>query len=347
MMKVRWGIIGPGKIANRFAEGLSETHFGDLVAIASKSNKRRKTFGDKYNIINSLRFDNYEEILQCSEIDAIYISTPHTLHREWSIKAAINGKHILCEKPACINYEEGKKVINEVKNAGVFFMEGFMYRCHPQIQELLNIVKSNIVGRINLIKSSFGFNAGEIDPNSRLFNIDLAGGAILDVGLYPISFSRLIAGTISGLTFMNPKSIKGNAIIGETGVDETAHATLCFENEVKAEVSTSITKDMKNIAVLEGEKGKIILNNPWQPGKEGGPYRSLISIETEEKKENIEMKGKEHLFFFEAEFASKYIIEKRTQALPPAMTWEDTLGNLQALDSWRNEVGYKLPQDII
>ena len=99
---------------------------GDLVAIASKSNDRRTIFGDKFNIINSLRFDNYEEILQSSEVDAIYISTPHTLHREWSIKAAINGKHILCEKPACINYEEGKKVINEVNNAGVFFMEGFI-----------------------------------------------------------------------------------------------------------------------------------------------------------------------------------------------------------------------------
>ena len=126
MQKVRWGIIGPGKIANRFAEGLNETRFGDLVAIASKSKDRRKTFGDKYNIINSLRFDNYEEILQSPKVDAIYISTPHTLHKEWSIKAAINGKHILCEKPACINYEEGKKVINEVKNAGVFFMEGFI-----------------------------------------------------------------------------------------------------------------------------------------------------------------------------------------------------------------------------
>ena len=98
----------------------------------------------------------------------------------------------------------------------------------------------------------------KFNPASRLFDTDLAGGAILDVGLYPISFSRLIAGTVSGLTFMNPKRIKGNGIIGDTGVDETAHATLYFENEVIAEASTSITKDMNNIAVLEGEKGTIV-----------------------------------------------------------------------------------------
>ena len=311
MKKIRWGIIAPGKIANRFAEGLNETQFGALVAIASKSNDRRKIFGDKFNIIESLRFNNYEEILQSSEVDAIYISTPHTLHGEWSINAAKNGKHILCEKPACINYEEGKKVINIVENAGVFFMEGLMYRCHPQIQRVLSLIKSNIIGKIHSIKSSFGFNAGKTDPTSRLFNTGLAGGAILDVGLYPISFSRLIAGAVSGLPFMNPKNMAGNT------------------------------------ATLKGEKGSIVLNNPWQPGKEGGPYRCLISIDTKEKKETIELKGKEHLFFFEAEVASRSIIEKRTQAMPPAMTWEDTLGNLQVLDNWRKEVGYKLPQDII
>ena len=347
MKKIRWGIIGPGKIANRFAEGLNETQFGALVAIASKSNDRRKIFGDKFNIIESLRFNNYEEILQSSEVDAIYISTPHTLHGEWSINAAKNGKHILCEKPACINYEEGKKVINIVENAGVFFMEGLMYRCHPQIQRVLSLIKSNIIGKIHSIKSSFGFNAGKTDPTSRLFNTGLAGGAILDVGLYPISFSRLIAGAVSGLPFMNPKNMAGNAKIGSTGVDETAHATLYFENDVIAEASTSITEDFMNTATLKGEKGSIVLNNPWQPGKEGGPYRCLISIDTKEKKETIELKGKEHLFFFEAEVASRSIIEKRTQAMPPAMTWEDTLGNLQVLDNWRKEVEYKLPQDII
>ena len=116
MQKVRWGIIGPGKIANRFAEGLNETRFGDLVAIASKSKDRRKTFGDKYNIINSLRFDNYEEILQSPEVDAIYISTPHTLHAEWSIKAAKKGKHILCEKPLSVTVEEARRMIDAYRD---------------------------------------------------------------------------------------------------------------------------------------------------------------------------------------------------------------------------------------
>ena len=137
MNKVKWGIIGPGKIAHRFADGLKECSSGDLIAIASKTEERRNSFGDKFGIEKSLRFNNYEQIIETSEVDAIYISTPHTLHAECTINAVNNGKHVLCEKPACINYLEGKRVIKAVKSSGVFYMEGFMYRCHPQIVKLL------------------------------------------------------------------------------------------------------------------------------------------------------------------------------------------------------------------
>ena len=204
MEKIKWGIIGPGSIANNFADGLTSSYSGQLVGIASKSDDRRKSFGDKYDVHEDFRFDSYDDIINSEHIDAIYISTPHTFHAEWTIKAAGKGKHVLCEKPAAVNFKEGQQIIEAVRQAGVFYMEGFMYRCHPQMPALLKVIKEDRIGQIKKITSSFGFDTGKILPESRLFRQDLAGGAILDVGLYPISFSRLIAGTALGKKFINP-----------------------------------------------------------------------------------------------------------------------------------------------
>ena len=143
MNKIRWGIVGPGSIANNFADALTESYSGELKGIASLDDSRRNKFGEKYKIENNFRFTNYDSLLNSNEIDAIYISTPHTLHAELSIKAAGKGKHVLCEKPAAVNLIEGQKVINAIREAGVFYMEGFMYRCHPQIHALMKIIKEN------------------------------------------------------------------------------------------------------------------------------------------------------------------------------------------------------------
>ena len=345
MEKIKWGIIGPGSIANNFADGLTTSYSGQLVGIASKNDERRKSFGDKYDIHEDFRFETYDDIINSEHIDAIYISTPHTFHAEWSIKAAGKGKHILCEKPGAVNFIEGKKVIEAVKEAGVFYMEGFMYRCHPQIPKLVELIKNKTIGDVISIESSFGFDMGKTIPEHRLFNKDLAGGGILDVGLYPISFSRMVAGLANGKNFINPKNVTGNAKIGETGVDEISHGILEFENDIIAEVSTAIRENMINNAVIIGSEGKIELDQPWQPGRDGGPYHSTIKIIKKEKTESIDFKGPEHLFFFEAELSSQTIIKQKLEVPFPGMTWEDTLGNLKTLDQWRNAAGYLLAQD--
>ena len=347
MEKIKWGIIGPGNIANNFADGLTNSYSGQLVSIASKSEDRRKNFGDKYDIHSDFRFDSYEDIINSEHIDAIYISTPHNLHAEWTIKAAGKGKHVLCEKPGAVNLNEGKKIIEAVKEAGVFYMEGFMYRCHPQIPKLLEIIKNKTIGEIESIESSFGYDTGKTIPESRIFNKELTGGAILDVGLYPISFSRLISGVATGEKFLEPNFINAEGRIGDTGVDEVAHANLEFKNGIKAKVSTAIRESMKNNAIIIGSKGTIELPDPWMPGRNGGPYHAKIIINKNGQEEVIELKGPEHLFFFEAELASQCIAKEKIQPPHPAMTWEDTLGNLKALDTWRDIIDYKLPQDDI
>jgi len=347
MEKIKWGIIGPGNIANNFADGLTNSYSGQLVSIASKSEDRRKNFGDKYDIHSDFRFKSYEDIINSEHIDAIYISTPHNLHAEWTIKAAGKGKHVLCEKPGAVNLNEGKKIIEAVKEAGVFYMEGFMYRCHPQIPKLLEIIKNKTIGEIESIETSFGYDTGKTIPESRIFNKELTGGAILDVGLYPISFSRLISGVATGEKFLEPNFINAEGRIGDTGVDEVAHANLEFKNGIKAKVSTAIRESMKNNAIILGSEGTIELPDPWMPGRNGGPYHAKIIINKNGQEEVIELKGPEHLFFFEAELASQCIAKEKIQPPHPAMTWEDTLGNLKALDTWRDIIDYKLPQDEI
>jgi predicted dehydrogenase len=347
MEKIKWGIIGPGSIANNFADGLTSSYSGQLVGIASKNDERRKSFGDKYQIHEDFRFDSYDDIINSEHIDAIYISTPHTLHAEWTIKAAGKGKHVLCEKPGAVNYTEGQKVIDAVNEAGVFYMEGFMYRCHPQIPKLIELIKNKTIGEIVSIESSFGFDMGKTIPEHRLFSKDLAGGGILDVGLYPISFSRLIAGAASNEKFLEPEFVNVESKIGETEVDEIAHANIKFKNGIEAKVSTAIRESMKNNAIIKGTDGTIELPDPWMPGRDGGPYHAKIIIRKNHKEEIIDLKGPEHLFFFEAELASQSIAKEKTQSPYPAMTWDDTLGNLKALDQWRANINFKLPQDKI
>jgi predicted dehydrogenase len=345
MNKIRWGIIGPGSIANNFADALLQTYSAELTAVASFNDERRKVFGDKYNIQNNLRFENYDSLLNCEFVDAVYISTPHTFHADLSIRAAGKGKHILCEKPAAVNFKQGEKVIKAVQDAGVFYKEGFMYRCHPQIPALLELLKNKTIGDITKIISSFGFDMTKVIPEHRLFNKNLAGGAILDVGLYPVSLSRMIAGVQSGKKFVNPIKLSAEAQIGQTGVDEISSAIMEFDNGVIAEAYTAIMKNMDNNAVIEGSDGKIIIDNPWMPGRDGGPYHSNIRIIKNGHEEIREFKGPEHLFFFEAELSSQSILKEKQQVPHPGMTWEDTLGNLKVLDQWRQKINYKLNED--
>ena len=345
MNKIRWGIIGPGSIANNFADALLQTYSAELTAIASFNDERRKVFGDKYNIQNNLRFENYDSLLNCELVDAVYISTPHTLHADLSIRAAGKGKHILCEKPGAVNFKQGEKVIKAVQDAGVFYKEGFMYRCHPQIPALLELLKNKTIGDITNIISSFGFDMTKVIPEHRLFNKNLAGGAILDVGLYPVSLSRMIAGVQSGKKFVNPIKLSAEAQIGQTGVDEISSAIMEFDNGITAKADTAIMKNMDNNAIIEGSDGKIIIDNPWMPGRDGGPYHSNIRIIKNGHEEIREFKGPEHLFFFEAELSSQSILKEKQQVPHPGMTWEDTLGNLKVLDQWRQKINYKLNED--
>ncbi len=208
-------------------------------------------------------------MMRCSttpEVDAVYIAIPHPGHAEWAIKAAEAGKHVLCEKPLALTAFEADAMIHAARKAGTFLGEAFMYRLHPQTLKLVELIKSGVIGEVRMIKSSFGFAMPGFMPEHRLYANDLAGGGILDVGGYPVSMARLIAGAAAGKPFAEPDKVAGAAHLGQSGVDEWASALLHFPGGIVAEVSCSISLNQDNVLRILGTKGRIEVPDFWFAG---------------------------------------------------------------------------------
>ena len=334
MTHIKWGIIGPGAIANSFAQGLAQAPSAELVAIASRSEDRRSAFGDAHKVAPEMRFSDYDAICASKDVDAIYIATPHPWHRELSLKALEAGKHVLCEKPAGMTAQEVQEIIGAASQSGCFFMEAYMYLCHPQIARGLEILNSGEIGELCHIASRFGF-AAEFDPKSRLFDKALGGGGILDVGGYVMSFACLFA---KG----NPTEIEAVGRIGSSGVDETAFALLEFENGVTADIGVAVAVDLGSYATIYGTKGSVHFEEPWLPGSDQGHSNAKIEVTVEGKTRIEEQKHAQMLYAFEAEAASRAILDGKTEISSPAMCWKDSLALARTLDAWRHGVGYKL-----
>jgi predicted dehydrogenase/aryl-alcohol dehydrogenase-like predicted oxidoreductase len=339
MKKTRWGILGPGNIAQNFADGLAQSTSGALVAIASRSEQRREAFGNKNSVASHKRHSTYEALIIDTDIDAVYISTPHPWHAEWAIKAMRAGKAILVEKPAGMNAAEVVAMTEVAEQSGTFFMEAFMYRCHPQIARVLEIIASGELGTLRHIKTHFGFNAG-FDPTSRLYDRKLGGGGILDVGGYPVSLARLIAGAAAGMQYAEPMTVKGSGIVGKSGVDEVAYGLLTFASGFTAEIACAVARNMDNRAIITGDKGTLTLNDPWVPGRNVGPSDSSLIIDVGGKSRTENIRNPNQLFSFEAELASAAIANGLKQAPFPAMNWAESIGNNTTLDKWRAELNY-------
>lgn len=337
MKKIRWGILGTGSIAKKFAFDLKFSRLGYLYAVASRNIERARNFAEEFGCKKF--YSSYEDLIEDKEVDVVYISLPHIYHAEWSIKAAKKGKHVLCEKPLAVNYKEAERVISEVSKCNVFLMEAFMYRCHPQIMKLIELLKSKEIGEVSIIKASFGFKA-KFDPFGRVFNHELAGGSILDVGCYPISIARLIVGVLKNKMFDEPYEVVGFGKIGVTNVDEYVVGILRFKDDIIAEVSCSITFLQENTVKIFGEKGIITLINPWHAGLDG-KIPSLITIQHNDITKTIEISNNLPLYTIEAELVNNCILENKTQATYPAMSWQDSLGNISVLDKLRFAIGLK------
>ena len=334
--RIQWGIIGTGAIARAFAAAVPKSSTGDLLAVASRDIASATQFAKEFGIAR--RYGNYEALLADDDVQAVYIATPHPFHVEWVLKAAAAGKHILCEKPFALNHADAMTAIEAAREAGVFLMEAFMYRCHPQTARLSALLRAGTIGTVRLIQATFSFQAG-FNPTSRLFANALGGGGILDVGGYPVSFTRLVAGVALGQDFADPLEVKGLAHLGQTGVDEWATAILKFPSDILAQVATGITLNQDNVARIFGTTGSIVVPNPWISNRQSPDTGKLIVNRQGAPSEEIVIPVDVTSYTIEADVAGRAILAGNLEAPSPAMTWADTLGNLQTLDRWRASIG--------
>lgn len=339
-MTLQWGIIGAGSIAHAFATALDQTDSGALAGVASRDGRKAREFASKYGDVAS--YGSYQALLDAPDIDVVYIATPHPQHPEWAIKAARAGKHILCEKPVALNHASAMAMIEEARANDVFFMEAFMYRCHPQTGKIVELIRDGAIGDVKLIKAAFGYRAG-INPEGRLFANALGGGGIMDVGCYPVSMARLIAGAAVGTAFEDPVGLSAQGVIGETGVDEVATAELQFDSGILAQLATSIRVNQINTVTIFGEEGYVHVPSPWKPtGNE--PGSSVIQLHRPgSAAEEIVIGSSGWLYAIEADHVAAHIDDREA----PAMSLADTLGNLKTLDQWRDAIGLQFDEEHV
>ena len=336
--KLGWGILGIGGIAEQFARALPHSHSGQLVAVGSRSTDRAQTFARRHGVPHA--HGSYEALLADKQVNAVYIATPHPQHSLWVFRAAEARKHILCEKPLAINHAHAMAMIEAAREYDVFLMEAFMYRCHPQTSKMIELIREGAIGEVRMMDVAHGF-CSEFDPHHRLYANDLAGGAILDIGCYPVSLARLVAGVHLGKT-LDPVEVSGAAHIGETGVDHWSAATLIFPNDVIAHCSASITFRKDHTARIYGTEGHLHVTLPWFSGVfEGGTSTiRLHSCDGATKEINFDTG---FVFANEADTVAAHIDQR--QAPWPAMSWDDTLGNMRILDRWRSAIGLVYEQE--
>ena len=340
MNKIKWGIIGSGNIADAFAHSVKYCQDSDLVSVFGRNEEAVKKFSAKFTVKS---YTNLDSFFTSDEIDAVYIATPHSSHFTYSLEAIKNNKHILCEKPLTMNYLESMTLLSLAKEAKVFLMEAYMYRTHPQTFNILDHLDlfKNTQEKI-FIESSFGFSA-ELPKEHRLRNPLLGGGAILDVGCYPLSMVKLIAGNLQGMPFADPESINATGRLDETGVDLQSEAHLVFSDQIEAKISCAIDEEYSNDLKIKSGNLELIVEQPWHCGQFQDGNSSIKILDSGDLIKEVSYLDTVGLFTREIDHASKCIQEEKFESA--LVSHADTQSNMLWLDKWRQEIKIKCPYE--
>ena len=253
-MPLRWGILATAWIADLVAPCFEMAGGAELRAVASRDHARARDFAERHGL--SAAYGSYEDLLADDAVDAVYIAVPNSLHSQWIERAVAAKKHVLCEKPLTLTVDDAERAFMRAEAAGVVLMEGFMYRHHPQIQQLEAIIDNGALGEIVAIHSTFFTQAGD-ETNIR-FDPALGGGALWDVGSYCVSLSTLLGGG-------EPDAVAGVAVIGATGVDVGFSGLLRLPNGSTATFACGLEADLRTEATIIGTERTATLANPWLP----------------------------------------------------------------------------------
>ena len=337
MNPIKWGILGTGAIAKAFADALQETE-GELVAVASQSLERAEDFSKPYNCS---AIEGYQSLISLSEVEAIYVATPHTSHFELSAECLRNKKAVLCEKPMTINATETMALINISRKNNTLLMEAFMYKIHPQTQKVMKVIHENLTSPLN-IKAEFCF-AVDVPESHRLVNKELGGGSILDIGCYPMSISRHAVGAVNGKNFMNPVSIDGQGELNSQGIDLNASAKLVFEDGSIAEVKSATNlSSASDVEISDGET-TIIINQPWHCGEFTNRKSQITIQKSNGDQETIDIITDKGLYALEIDHFSENLRNQNTESY--LIPHNDSHGNMIALDTWRKALKVVYDED--
>ncbi len=259
MNSFNWGIIGPGSIANDFAEDLKLVKRPQrITSVLSHRQESAKEFADKHNVTNY--YTDIQQFISNRNFDAVYIATPHTFHFEQALACLNAGIPVLCEKPLVINAEQVQQLIEAAETNNCFLLEGMWIRFLPSINTLLDLIAKDKIGKIVSIKASMSYKAPR-DSDNRYFNPDLGGGSLLDLGIYPVFLSHLLLG--------NPVNVKATGKLSADGVDETCAILCSYETGAHALLESSIITQTALTAEIGGDKGVIRIMSPWNEKPEG------------------------------------------------------------------------------
>ena len=248
----RWGIIGAGHIAEKFCTALNFTEGAQVYAVASRDAAKGKDFGARHKAV--VVYDNYEALMQDEKVDIIYIAIPHVFHYAQTMACLQHGKPVLCEKPLSLSYQHTKEMIDVAKEKQLFFMEGMWTACMPAINKIRSLIAEGLIGEVKYLSADFGFTA-PVNLEGRLYNKQLGGGAMMDVGVYPLYLATAILG--------EPQQVKLLSNLTKTGVDEYVNLSLQYANGASAQLIASIVFQTDIEATIIGNKGRINIKSPW------------------------------------------------------------------------------------
>jgi len=251
MTSYRWGILGPGKIARDFATALNYTG-ASIQAVASRDVEKAKQFAADYKA--KQYYSDYESLAADKNIDIIYVATPHSFHAAHSILCMQHKKAVLCEKPLSLSYDQSLSMANVSKENDVFLMEGMWTRFMPAINKVKELIDREVIGAVRHISADFGFNL-PFDPKSRLYDIKLGGGSLLDVGVYPVFLVTYLLGS--------PTNIQSASKLSPSGADEYCNVLLQYAGGKTANIFSAITLQTGISATITGTLGRITIHTPW------------------------------------------------------------------------------------
>jgi predicted dehydrogenase len=307
---VTWGIVSTADINRKVIPGAKASPKVDLQAVASRDLERARAYASEWEIPRA--YGSYEELLGDDEIEAVYISLPNTLHVEWSIRALEAGKHVLCEKPLSRRPDDAAAAFDAADRAGRFLMEAFMWRHNPQTARLVELVQEGAIGELRLVRSVFSY--GLYDTSNIRLRTEVEGGALMDVGCYNVSASRLLGG--------EPERVFGEAWFGPTGTDWVFTATMRFPHDVLATFDCGTALPNRDELEAIGSEGSLFLDDPWHVLKPG------IELRRGDEVERIEIEQQDS-YRLELENLSDAIRGEAT----PLLGRGDAMGQARALEA--------------